>query len=70
MAIGQPWHWIAVGASKPDFLQKCKDMHSHWCGIPEHTLPKEVNRQTNKTQLYELIIYSVTRFDLTGSSSG
>jgi hypothetical protein len=24
MAIGQPWHWIAVGVSNPDFLQKCK----------------------------------------------
>jgi hypothetical protein len=37
MAIGQPWHWIAVGASNPDFLQKCKDMHYHWYGMPEHT---------------------------------
>jgi len=24
MAIGQPWHWIAVGASNPDFLQNAK----------------------------------------------
>ena len=39
MAIGQPWHWIAVGASNPDLLQKCKDMHSHWCGMPENTWP-------------------------------
>jgi len=39
MAIGQPWHWIAVGASNPDFLQKCKDMHSHWCGMPDNTWP-------------------------------
>ena len=53
MAIGQPWHWIAVGASNPDFLQKCKDMHSHQCGMPEHTWSYEVNRQTIKTQLYE-----------------
>jgi hypothetical protein len=34
MATGQPWHWIAVGASNPDFLQKYKDKYSHRCGMP------------------------------------
>lgn len=32
MAIGQPWHWIAVGDSNPDFLQKCIHIHSHQHG--------------------------------------
>jgi hypothetical protein len=36
-AIGQPWHWIAVGASNPDFLQNVNT--SILIGVACHITP-------------------------------
>jgi hypothetical protein len=44
-AIGQPWHWIAVGASNPDFLQNVNT--SILIGVACHNTP-DLKKSTDR----------------------